>query len=242
MEEENYDLIFSLEQENWWYQAKRDLIFGLLKKINKNYEKVLDLGCGVGSNFGMLKKYSKSVVGIDYFDKALDYCKGKGYDEIKQMSAENLTFKDNSFDLVLCSDVLEHIEHDDKALSEIKRVLKPGGMFIFSVPAHMFLWGPVDEVSLHYRRYQMKKIKPLLRNYFDIKKLSYWNLSMFIPNVAYIHLNKVLNTKKKAENTLGKIPKFMNSLLYGILKIENKIFTKYRMFDGVSIVGIAKKP
>jgi ubiquinone/menaquinone biosynthesis C-methylase UbiE len=239
MKEENYDLIYSFENENWWYKGKRDLFFKIFKKLNRMFDASLDLGCGVGSNFKILSRFSKKVTGIDNSAKAISCCREKGYIRLYKMNAEQLKFKDNSFDLVLCSDVLEHI-NDKKALSEISRILKYNGIFIFSVPAHMYLWGPTDEISNHLVRYEKKQMISILNDYFQIKKLSYWNFLMFFPNFLFI---KFLSEDKKNNpvNTLGLIPKFLNNLLFAILSIENKFFINFDFPQGVSIVGICLK-
>ncbi len=68
--------------------------------------------------------------------KNLDYITADLYSPIADVKADicNLPFANNSFDVVFCNHVLEHIEDDKKAMSELYRVLKPGGMGIFQVP------------------------------------------------------------------------------------------------------------
>ncbi|MDP7323689.1 MAG: class I SAM-dependent methyltransferase [Candidatus Woesearchaeota archaeon] len=241
MEEENYDVIYSLEKQNWWYRARRDLLYKVLKGMHKQFDKTLDFGCGVGANLSMLRKISKNVIGIDYSQKAIDYCANRGYDHAVRMSGDNLEFEENSFDLVLCSDVLEHIEDDKTALKEIARVLKPGGILLFTVPAHNYLWGPVDEISNHFRRYELKKIRPLLPFNLSIRRLGYWNLSTFFPNLLFVRISGLFNGKKRSSNTLDAVPGFLNSLLYKIICLENKAFTHSVSIQGVSIVGICQK-
>ena len=129
MKKENYETIFRFENENWWYRAKRELLRRILAKTGRKFESALDLGCGVGSNFEVLKSFSKNVIGIDSSNEAIKYCKNRGYDKLMKMDALKMKFKNNSFDLVLCSDVLEHID-DKKAVDEILRVLKPKGIFV----------------------------------------------------------------------------------------------------------------
>ncbi|TCK68816.1 methyltransferase family protein [Winogradskyella wandonensis] len=78
-----------------------------------------------------LKKHAKHYMASQYYPgKTLGYT----VDGFKNEDLENQTFKDETFDLVITSDVMEHIYEPDKAFKEIHRTLKPGGAHIFSVP------------------------------------------------------------------------------------------------------------
>lgn len=239
MREDNYDVIASFEKDNWWYCAKRDLWDKILFATGRNFKHALDLGCGVGSNFEILNKYSNRVSGIDFSQKAINYCATKPYSFLKKMDATRMSFKSESFDLIICSDVLEHLD-DKKAISEISRVLRPGGLLLFSVPAHDYLWGPTDIISKHVKRYEKRDFSPLLEQ-FRIRRLSYWNSLMFLPNLAFIALSKLLKNSREGRNTLELIPSFLNKLIFVLLKIENSFFIRFNNPQGVSIVGIAEK-
>lgn len=240
MQEENYRLIKSFEKENWWYRAKRDLFAKILGSSNRKFLNALDVGCGVGSNLTVLKRFSSKVTGIDSIQNSINHCLRAGYTSIYKMKAAKMRFASNSFDLVLCSDVLEHLD-DKKAIAEITRVLKKGGLLIFSVPAHNYLWGPTDIISQHVKRYEKKDFFILLGNNYRIHKLSYWNFFMFFPNLIFIKLIKLTKNYNKPKNTLSFIPRFLNSVIYYALSLENRIFTKINIPQGVSIVGVAKK-
>jgi predicted SAM-dependent methyltransferase len=71
--------------------------------------------------------------------KNLDYTTADLYSPIADVKADicNLPFKNNMYDVIFCNHVLEHIENDKKAMSELYRVLKPGGMGIFQIPQEL---------------------------------------------------------------------------------------------------------
>ncbi len=109
-------------------------------KLNRT-DKVLDAGCGIGLyglNYAIKQK--ADVIGVDMskdkIENAEKLKKSLGITNIKFEKGDltNLKFKDNSFDFVLCSDVLEHIPNDKKALKELARVLKKGGSLILTFP------------------------------------------------------------------------------------------------------------
>ena len=107
---------------------------------------MLDVGCGEGRHiFGVMQEYPMmKCVGLDMDDDSLKKAE-EGYsyfESISEVGAEfikgsaySLPFPDNTFDLIVCSEVLEHLHEYNDAVIEINRVLKPGGKFFASVPA-----------------------------------------------------------------------------------------------------------
>lgn len=65
-----------------------------------------------------------------------------------------LPFADSSFDLVCAFDIIEHVDDDDGALSEVSRAAKPGGIILLSVPLHASMWTSFDDFVGHKRRYE----------------------------------------------------------------------------------------
>lgn len=114
----------------------------LLSQIkNLKIESVLDAGCGEGFTLNKLRenKIGKIHEGIDYSKEAI-YLGKKAYPNlhILQGNIYDLKYKDNSFDLVICSEVLEHLEDPQKALKELSRVSKK--YILLSVPNEPFFY------------------------------------------------------------------------------------------------------
>ncbi|MFI5350626.1 MAG: methyltransferase domain-containing protein [Elusimicrobiota bacterium] len=104
---------------------------------------VLDAGCGNGL-FGRYfkEKTGCRLVGVDASPYALDEARRAGYDETHlcaKLGEEPLPFPDASFDFVLCKDVLEHLLMPLELLTELRRVLRPGGKLLCHVPNHFTL-------------------------------------------------------------------------------------------------------
>ena len=107
---------------------------------------MLDVGCGEGRHiFGVMQDYpNMKCVGLDMDEESLIKAE-EGYEYFKTISntetdflkgsAYELPFEDNTFDLIVCSEVLEHLHEYNDAIKDIYRVLKPGGKFYASVPA-----------------------------------------------------------------------------------------------------------
>ena len=99
---------------------------------------VLDCGCGTGANSNRLAREHCEVVGLDLVKITLLRAKGRyGSPHFVLGDATRLPFRASSFDLVVCSDVLEHIPNDDKAMSEISKSLVDSGVGIFTVPVDL---------------------------------------------------------------------------------------------------------
>lgn len=136
---------------------------------------VLEYGCGLGTWARSLAKQARSVVGIDLSDVAMqranEAARRDGISNVhfRAMNAENMSFPDNSFDLVFGSGILHHLDLG-KAIAEIHRVLKPGGVAIFQEPLGH------NPIINAYRRYtpgaRTQDEHPLLRQDFrSIRKV-----------------------------------------------------------------------
>jgi SAM-dependent methyltransferase len=108
----------------------------------------LDLGCGTGSNLPVVERCGPAV-GCDTSALALRFARSRGgYRHLLQGDGARLPFMDSTFDWAFATDILEHLD-DVRASREVRRVLRPGGRAIITVPAFPALWDPQDEASHH---------------------------------------------------------------------------------------------
>jgi SAM-dependent methyltransferase len=95
----------------------------------------LDVGCGVGGDYGQwVKQRAASYVGVDVSPRAVEQARAAGLDAHVIDDAASLPFADESFDMVICIEVFEHLFSPDRAASEIRRVLRPAGRLVASTP------------------------------------------------------------------------------------------------------------
>lgn len=95
----------------------------------------LDLGCGDGGTAGLwLSEHAAGYVGVDISQGAVDDARARGLDARRIDDASALPFRDGEFDAVVCNHVLEHLLEPQRAAAEAWRVLRPGGVFLVSVP------------------------------------------------------------------------------------------------------------
>jgi SAM-dependent methyltransferase len=233
-----------LEESHWWFLGRRDIIYRLIKEHRKDAE-ILDIGCsGCALLFFLRGKGFKKLQGIDINEDAIDLCRQKGISNVQIANAEKTGFADQRFNILIASDILEHVKDENKALSEWHRVLKKDGILIIFVPAFQFLWSPHDEVNLHYRRYvQSGLIEILQKNGFAVERSSYWNSILYLPVSLLILFRKYLvgDTGRSGDN-LRKTSPFVNKLLECLLKVENIALSVGMNFAfGMSVFAIARR-
>ncbi|MFH2021104.1 MAG: methyltransferase domain-containing protein [archaeon] len=225
------------KQNSFWFRAKELLISRLLTKmVRKSKIKILNIGCGTGSDLKTINKFGDTYI-IDIDSKALSLISKKQYTEKKKASACDIPYKDEFFDVVLSFDVFEHIEEDSKAFQESYRVLKKGGILIFSVPAFQSIFSSHDKALGHHRRYSKNILKKKL-SLFNLSEFYYWNSTLF-PFIALIRLLKK-NSPPAVDKQYNL--KFLDGLLYELLNIESWSVQKGIKFPyGLSFIGICRK-
>ncbi len=236
----------SVEENHWWILGRRQLVRKLVLQSNTNRTcRILEIGCSGGPLIQQLHTDGYAcVTGIDISAEAIALSQQRGLKDAQVMDAQQLSFPDESFDVITASDVLEHIEHAPRALSEWHRALRPGGTLIVFVPAFMFLWTEHDDANRHFRRYRKTELNRLLAHSgFVVTRSSYWNFFLFFPIALIRLLKKLLPVSSTVEHgDMNEPPKFLNRFLFALLRWENRLFCLGVNWPwGVSVMAIARK-
>ena len=115
-----------------------------LKHLNINPDDIiLDIGCGGGININRMAKEAKKVYGVDYSVESVNLSRevnqdyiGEGKVEVLEGNVKNLPFEDNSFDIVTAFETVYFWPDIEKSFGEVKRVLKPGGIFLIGMESN----------------------------------------------------------------------------------------------------------
>jgi len=99
---------------------------------------VLDVGCATGSNTSNITSKGHRVTGVDISENAIEKYKARGFDGHVMDISAGLDFADESYDLVFCSEVIEHLVRPEELVREFARVLRPGGRLVLSTPNSAF--------------------------------------------------------------------------------------------------------
>ena len=237
MQQDVYARHIENEKKHWWFSARREIVYSFLKKIKKKKNfTILDFGSGSGTNVEMLSSFGK----VDLFEKNLKARLHLKYRFKKKNIKIINKIKKKNYDFILVADVLEHIRDDKKAIKEFLQYLRKDGHILITVPAFNFLFSSKDKALKHYRRYRTSDITDLLKKYFQIKKISYFNFFLFIPIALSIFFMKL--KKEKFIDFAETTPFYpINFILKKIFYIE-KFFLRFIKFPfGISIIALAKK-
>jgi SAM-dependent methyltransferase len=174
---------------------------------------VLDLGSASGGNSLLMQNLGLKVSSLEYSQLGYELQLRKGIDVTKG-DARDIPFPSDYFDALICLDVLEHIQEDDRVVSEIQRVLKPGGKFLISVPEDPSLWSDHDVAVSHFRRYRKSEIKSVILKEPRLFIDSTWSSNYIIKPMVKIF------RKFAKGSSLKETSRLENFLLLSIDRIE----------------------
>ncbi|MFC1625830.1 class I SAM-dependent methyltransferase [Patescibacteria group bacterium] len=133
---------------------------------------ILDVGCGFGEFAGVV--FDRVEIGVDISTSDLEKAlKGKNYGKVRWADARNLPFKNNSFGTVTSVSVMEHIENAEDVVKEVARVLKPGGLFVFSVPTSNF-----EKYLMGTKIFKSLKLPGLANKYINLHRRAFKHVTL----------------------------------------------------------------
>jgi len=135
-------------------------------------KKVLDLGCGEGYGSDILSELAENVIGIDIDEKAIEHASSKYVKKnlkfIRGSAFEVPIKSENSFDVIICFEILEHVEEHNKLLSEVKRLLKADGVLVISTPNKKVYSDEANYKNpFHKKELYFSEFKELLKAYLN---------------------------------------------------------------------------
>lgn len=165
----------------------------IVKRANQDSE-ILDIACGNGSMLrGLRERGFKQLSGLEISRYAVMRLREEGF-TMYQGELPKIPIFDNSFDTVIASQVLEHIIRRHRFVTEITRVLKPGGEAFFFVPNDCL--GPIDEPE-HVIKYNSEKLEVFLGRYFDVVSIEVFKDANYAISIL---MAQVRNRAKREQN------------------------------------------
>jgi SAM-dependent methyltransferase len=135
--------------------------------------RVLDLGCNSGGlGRRLIAEKGCTMYGVDVSRRLVERARAKGY-EAYAGPAEDLRYEDDFFDVVVVSELLEHVHDPRPVLAEARRVLRPGGFLLGDVPTEQGRWGheTIDDHEFHARVFTREALERLLGEHFRVERL-----------------------------------------------------------------------
>jgi SAM-dependent methyltransferase len=243
--------IFSILRYNFFDSETDDIVYQTLQRMKKLHrynqwifstfrpflgKRVLEIGSGIG-NITKFLLDRDLIIATDMDPKYLALLKNT-FGKYRKFMIENLDisgteverYQSHHLDSVVCFNVLEHIEQDEKALKNIFNFLEPGGRLLLLVPSHPWLYGSLDQHLGHHRRYGMKELKNKLETAgFRVIFLKYFNRIGI--------LGWFLNSRIIRRERLPSLQLRIYNLLVPVFKLE-KFFP---LPFGTSLIAVAEK-
>jgi SAM-dependent methyltransferase len=229
------------EDRHWWYRGRRKVIDGVLAGLGLPAPaRVLDAGCGSGRNMVELAHLGE-VTGVELSDTSVELARARGVGEVVAGSVLEMPFADDSFDLAVSLDVIEHLDDDLAAMRELRRTVAPGGGLLVTVPAYQWLWSGHDEINHHHRRYTHRTLQHVAEQAgWKEARTTYFN-SLLLPAAIALRVLDRVNRAKTTETSLDLWvpPEPVNWLLERPLTLESALIARGgRIPAGLSLLAV----
>jgi SAM-dependent methyltransferase len=215
----------ALEDGHWWYRERRALLARELRGLGPP-GRALDVGAAGGGNTRVLRGNGWQAVALEFSVDGAEVARERGLDVVRA-DARRLPFRSAAMDLVVAFDVLEHIEEDDQAAAEIRRVLRPGGTALIAVPCDPRLWSAHDEAVDHVRRYTRETLLTVVQGAgLTVEALWSWNV-LLRPLAAW-------HRRRSTGSDLSRLPALVNAGLAATVAAERRL--PVRRLPGLSLI------
>lgn len=231
--------MLDVDEHHWWYRGRRRIIRSELDRLPlPEGARVLDAGCGSGRTLEELEHYGE-VYGVELDPEAAEVARSRGVGEVEIGRLEDLPWEDARFDLITCLDVIEHTPDDRVTLSELRRVCKPGGWLLVTVPAYQSLWSLHDDANHHYRRYSRPTLRAAAHESgWQLRRMTSFN-SLLLAPAAVVRLAQRRGSNSEYTPDIRLAPPWLNAMLERPLRIEARWLARGRTLPaGLSLMAL----
>jgi SAM-dependent methyltransferase len=242
-----YPRMAEVEDAHWWFASRRAIVDHIIERLNLPGDAaILEPGCGTGGNFPMLAPHGR-LFALDADESAVGFARARGLARVERGALpDQIPFGERRFDLVVMTDVLEHLDDEAGALRALRARLHAGGWLLMTVPAMPWLWSDHDVTHHHRRRYGANELRTLVSGAgFDVTYLSYYNFMLF-PIIAGARILHRLQQRDRFAATgrhdLAMPSPAINAILQRIFSSERHLIGRARFPLGVSLIVVARSP
>jgi len=225
------------QPDYWWYRARTDLLREVFEPSVGRPRRILDVGSADAPSVGWLHGDHARVT-LDLFPDGL--VPGEGVCG----SAMALPFADQVFDVVCAFDVVEHCEDDVLAMSELTRVLAPGGRVLLSVPAYQWAWSDHDVRAGHHRRYTRPRLRELVAGAgLRVTRATYAFGAVFPLFLAERMARRLRGSAGPAsQSRLPSVSPSADRILMTLSALDRRLLRRWDLPVGSSVFVAATKP
>jgi SAM-dependent methyltransferase len=247
MEKNEYTVMYSVENDFWWYRGLHELVESEIAQFSKQSNKpilLFDAGCGTGRMMEIAGKYG-TVSGIDYSSEAIAYCKERSLFGAVQLDLNDWQPAENSYDVIYSLDVLCHsaIKDLDVVFERMYKALNPGGLLILNLPAFEALRRMHDKAVFTKQRFTNAPVIKQLQSHGFSLVFSSYRLPLFFFVIFGRKILESLFRYNSVHSDLAQLPVWLNTLLLCYNRFDN-FFLKRRfpLILGSSLYLVAQKP
>ncbi len=238
MELDAYRQMAATEDEHWWFCGRRSIAEAVIRSLGlPENAHIIEIGAGTGGNIRMLEQFG-AVTAVEMSDLAREIAREKtGRDFLSGHLPDNIPVAPQSCDLICLFDVLEHVAEDEASLAAIRKMLKPGGRVLLTVPAHQWLWSTHDVELHHMRRYSRTLLRERIEKAgYAIDLMSYTNAALF-PVAA---LARLADRMRRPARPSGHAtpPKPVNAAMKALFSAERRIVPNATLPFGISLLAV----
>jgi len=228
-----------VQPDYWWYRARAELLRAVVGRHIGSRASVLDVGSADGPSVGWLPTAASRV--------ALDIDpRGLAPGDVRA-SAMRLPFANATFDVVAAFDVVEHCEPESTVLSELARVLVPGGRLLVSVPAYQWAWSDFDVQNRHHRRYTRRRLVAAVEaRGLDVVRATYVFAGTF-PFFVADRLRSRVRDRGSGAGSADAVPRLpetgrlVEKVLMAACAVDRWLLPRWDLPFGSSVVVVARK-
>ena len=199
--------------QKFWQRRRTDTIKKML--VASDGDTILDIGCGSGVQLRALETAKPNLlIGTDLNRNALIYAKNKNIPQSEFIiaDAQNLPFKSETVNRIICAEIIEHLNEPGQMISETQRVLKNGGSIVITTPNEHSIWGLYEffwDAFGRGRNYGETHLKFFsvrdLENFFPLYQRSHETLFFVSPLFALFNNKTILNWGRNIDRAFEKI-------------------------------------
>ena len=241
------ELTYRAEQSHFWFRGFRQYMKPALERATAGVARprILDCGCGTGSNLEMLRPYGNAA-GFDLTRIGTQFARSHGH-VVVQASIGEIPFRNGTFDLATSFDVFQVLPDavEQSAIAEMARVVKPGGWLLLHVAALQMLHGKHSVLSEEQRRYTPSRLRSLVEGAgFRVDRLTFDHFSL-LPIMLPVRVWHRLTAKGgvvaagEGEITVPMAP--VNAALTALVSMEAMALRAVNMPIGSSLMCLARK-
>src|SRR4051794_9333262 len=231
--------MLALDERHWWYHGRRRVLGAVLDGVRLPAgARVLDAGCGSGRTLDELARLGEAH-GMELNPAGVAAARARGH-HVLEGRVEAIPYEDASFDLVTCLDVIEHTD-DVVALRELRRVTRPGGHLVVTVPAHPRLWARHDEVNGHRRRYTRRTLRRAAEAAgWRVERITGFNVAYLAP-AALVRVARRERAASDGASELELTPPALDTALELPLRLEAALVRRgVNLPPGLSLLSLLR--